>query len=37
MGARFLMSRQDVEKSARKVAQQVSDEIATRAGVAVGK
>jgi hypothetical protein len=33
MGARFVMSRDDMEKSARKLAAQVSADIARRAGV----
>jgi hypothetical protein len=37
MGARFVMARKDVDKSAKKLAAQVADTIATRAGVTSGK
>lgn len=37
MGARFVMARKDVDKSAKKLAAQVADTIAARAGVATGK
>jgi hypothetical protein len=33
MGVRFVMSRDDLDKSAKKLAQQVSDTIAARAGI----
>jgi hypothetical protein len=36
MGARFVMSRDDLDKSAKKLAEQVSAEIARRAGVPSG-
>lgn len=37
MGARFVMARKDVDKSAKKLAGEVADAIAARAGVASGK
>jgi hypothetical protein len=37
MGARFVMSRKDVDKSAKKLAGEVADTIAARAGVPAGK
>lgn len=37
MGARFVMARKDVDKSAKKLAEQVADAIAARAGVGSGR